>query len=131
MNESITLTNYDFDLENKINDDNFNETYQKYCIHIIDNDSSTAKQIKQQILKNQEKLEKIRIIFDHGNNSILITLREIITALSDYHNRCTICYRHSKGDNCEKCNEYYLDCSCTPLTPSQITPSQITQGVDM
>ena len=54
------------------------------------------------------------------------SLREIITALTDYHNRCTICYRHTNGDNCEKCNEYYLDCTCTPLTPSQIT-----QGVGM
>ncbi len=49
------------------------------------------------------------------------SLREIITALSDYHDRCTMCYRYSKGDNCEKCNTYYLDCKCIPLTPSQIT----------
>jgi len=54
------------------------------------------------------------------------SLQEIITALSDYHNRCTICYRYSKGNNCEKCNKYCLECTCQPLTPSQIT-----QGVDM
>ena len=47
-------------------------------------------------------------------------LQEIITALADYHNRCTVCYRHSKGSNCEKCNEYYLECTCTPLTAQQI-----------
>lgn len=46
--------------------------------------------------------------------------REIITALSDYHNRCTICYRYSKRNNCEECNKYYLDCTCTPLTSYQI-----------
>ena len=131
MTESITLTNYDFNLESKINDDDFNETYQKYCIHIIDNDNKTAKQIKYQILKNQEKVEKLGKLLnsktiENKNNFNLITLREIITALSDYHNRCTICYRYSKGNNCEKCNEYYLDCTCTPLTPSQIT-----QGVGM
>ncbi len=121
MTEPIILRANDFDLESKINDDDFNETYQKYCICIIDNDGSTAKQIKSQILENQEKLEKIKTLFDDGNNSILITLREIITALSDYHNRCTICYRHTNGDNYEKCNTYYLDCKCVPLTPFQIT----------
>jgi len=53
-------------------------------------------------------------------------LQEIITALSDYHERCTICYRHTIGNSCHKCNECYLECTCTPLTPSQII-----QGVDM
>jgi len=131
MTEPIILTTDDFDLESKINDDNFNETYQKFCIRIIDNDNKTAKQIKQQILETQEKIEKLgkllnSKITDCRDNSILITLREIITALSDYHSRCTICYRHIDGDNCKKCSTYYLDCQCIPLTPSQIT-----QGVDM
>jgi len=98
---------------------------------VIDNDNKTAKQIKYQILKNQEKTEKLgkllnSKITDCGDNSILIALREIITSLSDYHDRCTICYRYSEGNNCEKCSTYYLDCSCTPLTPFQIT-----QGIGM
>ena len=53
-------------------------------------------------------------------------LQEIITALSEYYTRCTICYRHTIGNNCHKCNEYYLECTCTPLTASEIT-----EGVDM
>jgi len=32
----------------------------------------------------------------------------------------------TQQDNCEKCNTYYLDCKCIPLTPSQII-----QGVGM
>lgn len=61
----MKLTTDNFYLENKINDFDFNETYQKYCIHIIDNDNKTAYQLKQQILDNQEKLEKIEKRFSY------------------------------------------------------------------
>ena len=46
---------------------------------------------------------------------------DIVTALCDRHNRCTICYRETTGGGCKNCNEdYYLDCICTPMTPSEI-----------
>jgi len=54
------------------------------------------------------------------------SLQEIISALTEYHSRCSICYRHNPGSNCLYCDEYYLACTCLPLTPSQIT-----DGVNM
>lgn len=45
----------------------------------------------------------------------------IITALCDVHNRCSVCYRYSKGGSCTNCNEvYYGDCHCKPLTREEI-----------
>ena len=47
-------------------------------------------------------------------------LQEIITALCGASRRCTICYDDADGDECCRCMEYYLDCTCKPLTSSQI-----------
>ena len=84
MTESTKLTADDFYLESKINDEEFNETYQKYCIHIIDNDNKIAKQIKQQILENQEIVNDIIKIVKRKPHSdedkaIIKVLREILS----------------------------------------------------
>ncbi len=54
MTERIKLRENDFDLESKINDEEFNEIYQRYCIHVIDNNNKTAKQIQSQIIYNYD-----------------------------------------------------------------------------
>ena len=47
-------------------------------------------------------------------------LQNVINALCERSNRCTICYNDTDGKNCAKCDEYYSECTCTPLTTDQI-----------
>lgn len=53
-------------------------------------------------------------------------LKETLVALSDYHSRCTVCYRFMEGDQCESCSNYYCECSCVPLTTFDITHGEDT-----
>ena len=57
--ELISIKHDDFDLESRIHDEEFNEIFQKFCIHIIDNDDKTAEQVKYQIQKNQTQVEEL------------------------------------------------------------------------
>lgn len=41
-------------------------------------------------------------------------------ALLEYDRRCPKCYRYMDGGNCGKCETYYGDCDCTPMTPNEI-----------
>lgn len=50
----ILIQDLDFEIESRKNDEEFNATYQKFCIVIIDNDKKTAEKLKKQILINQQ-----------------------------------------------------------------------------
>ncbi len=45
---------------------------------------------------------------------------ENLYALTEYHGRCPTCFWNMKGDLCGSCENYYSECDCTPLTPSEI-----------
>ena len=47
-------------------------------------------------------------------------LIDIITALCEVSSKCPRCYRSQDGANCTKCNEYYAECNCKPLTKDEI-----------
>jgi len=54
-------------------------------------------------------------------------LRNDITALCDYHGRCTNCYRFFTAEdkmNCSRCKDYYTDCICPRLTPKEIVEGE-------
>ena len=53
-------------------------------------------------------------------NHDCLELIDIITALCGRLRLCTVCYRHMEGMNCSKCEAYYTDCSCEPLTKTEI-----------
>lgn len=54
----------------------------------------------------------------------ILKLEKIICALTEYYRLCPGCYRNMNGDKCTKCQEYYLDCPCTPLTPEQLVEGE-------
>lgn len=46
--------------------------------------------------------------------------RDIINALCETYGLCPVCYRRMNGMDCDKCINYYSECSCVPLTPLEI-----------
>jgi len=49
--------------------------------------------------------------------------QEIINALCESCDRCTVCFGYmdiNKKENCGRCNEYYCECNCEPLKPMDI-----------
>ena len=75
------------------------------------------------LAKNYPKLELENISLKNqlkkANEDYQKTL-DIVVALCEYSRKCTLCYRNSKGSNCVGCDNYYLDCDCTPLTKMEI-----------